>query len=229
MGNLFTSCCKKTRQNRRFSTKISQPTNLQILVAGDSKVGKSTLINNYVSDSPDVTFANHSEMIRIVNAQQIISDPNNADKTLNVHVSIIEVEGSSNETNKQLRECYYATSQIVLVLYNIQSVESLYNVRKTWQAEIDETVNKTEFERNKSVLDDSIFRDIQLVLVGVNPEARDNQVEVVNEFVEVDDFEEEDGEFDTVRLKVSAHKALQRKMSQNDQISAKKGFKKWRP
>ena len=168
-------------------------------------------------------------MIRIVNAQQIISDPNNADKTLNVHVSIIEVEGSSNETNKQLRECYYATSQIVLVLYNIQSVESLYNVRKTWQAEIDETVNKTEFERNKSVLDDSIFRDIQLVLVGVNPEARDNQVEVVNEFVEVDDFEEEDGEFDTVRLKVSAHKALQRKMSQNDQISAKKGFKKWRP
>lgn len=140
-------------------------------------------------------------MIRIVNAQQIISDPNNADKTLNVHVSIIEVEGSSNETNKQLRECYYATSQIVLVLYNIQSVESLYNVRKTWQAEIDETVNKTEFERNKSVLDDSIFRDIQLVLVGVNPEARDNQVEVVNEFVEVDDFEEEDGEFDTSGFK----------------------------
>ena len=201
MGNLF-GCCKRTCGKRTQMTRFSKKhnnTNIQILVAGDSKVGKSTLINNYVSDSDEVTFANKSEMIRIVNAQQLITDPNDPDKTTSVHVSIIEVEGSSNETNKQLRECYYATSQIVLVLYNVNSVESLYNVRKTWQAEIDDTVAKYHETLSGSELTEenfnSMFKDVQLVLVGVNPEARDREeVEVCNDFVE-DDDEETDFKF----------------------------------
>merc|ERR1711981_1442512 len=87
-------------------------THVQILVIGDAKVGKSTLINNYVSDSgtQEVEMAKESELIRIVNANSMIQNPANPDEHTNINVTLVDVEGSINNVNKQIRDGYYTTS-----------------------------------------------------------------------------------------------------------------------
>jgi len=185
MGQLF-ACCKKTKGGGKHHPKTVY---IQVLVVGDSQVGKSTLVNNYVSEQQEVTFETVSEMIRIINAVQVVQDPNNPDFFTTANVTIIDVEGSSENMNQQLRNSYYTTSQIVLVLFNIQNNISLYNAKKNWQKEIDEATLR--------VNDRASLCDVQLVLVGVNPEARDQfTVMNENEFITVDD----DSDDESVKL-----------------------------
>lgn len=150
---------------------------LQILVIGDKGVGKSTLINNYVSDAgtQEVEFAKESELIRIVNANSVIQNPGNPDEHTNINVTLVDVEGSINNVHKQIRDGYYTTSQIIIMIYNVQSCDSLYNASAQWNKEIKEACHRVNKEESDKV---------QLYLVGVNPEAR-NECEILKE----DDFE----------------------------------------
>lgn len=141
-------------------------THVQILVVGDKGVGKSTLINNYVNDSgsTEVEFSKASELIRIVNANNVIQNPMNADEHTNIHVTLVDVEGAVNNVNKQIRDGYYTTSQIIIILYNVGENLSLYNSQNQWHKEIQEATARM----NKDDAD-----KVQLYLLGVNPEARD--------------------------------------------------------
>jgi len=141
----------------------NQEANLQILVVGDQKVGKSTLVNNYVSDQEKVEFETISELIRIVNAVQFVQDPNTSQFTT-ARVTIVDIEGASDQNNVKLRNAYYGTSQIVLVLFDIGDNMSLYNAFNKWQKEIDQATERVAIDN---------LANVQLVLVGVNPEARE--------------------------------------------------------
>lgn len=158
--------CGLINPNPRSAGGLVQNKHVQILVIGDAKVGKSTLINNYVSDSgtQEVEMAKHSELIRIVNANSVIQNPSNPDEHTNINVTCVDVEGSINNVNKQIRDGYYTTSQIIIILYNVANVISLYNTVKQWQTEIKEACHRFNKEESDKV---------QLYLVGVNPEARD--------------------------------------------------------
>ena len=81
-----------------------------------------------------------------------------------VRVTIIDVEGASNNTNISLRNAYYGNSQIVLVIFNIGDGTSLLNAKKKWQTEIDQATERVATQN---------LENVQLVLVGVNPEARE--------------------------------------------------------
>jgi len=149
-----------------------QNKHIQILVIGDEKVGKSTLINNYVSDAQEVEFANQSELIRIVNAQNVIQNPRNADQHTNVNITLVDVQGAIITVNRQIRDGYYTTSQIVLALYNVGNPYTLYNTVQHWQKEIAEATSRMTEESSNAVT---------LYMVGVNPEARDGMCEIMDE------------------------------------------------
>jgi len=153
-----------------------------IFVVGDKDVGKSTLINNYVSDAKTqaVEFAEESELIRIVKKATLeIQNPENPDEHTNINVTFVDVEGTVGNVHKQIRDGYFKTSEIILMIYNVRSCESLYNASAQWQTEMKEAwrfgVNEDDSDR------------VQLYLVGVNPEAR-NECEILKE---------EDFEYDT--------------------------------
>ena len=134
-----------------------QNSHVQILVIGDQKVGKSTLINNYVSDAgtQEVEMAKESELIRIVNSNSVIQNPNNPDQHTNINVTLVDVEGSINNVHKQIRDGYYTTSQIIIIIYNVAIVESLYNAGSQWQKEIQEAnyrVNREDSEKVQTCL-----------------------------------------------------------------------------
>ena len=137
--------------NRRKG--IVQNTHVQILVIGDQKVGKSTLINNYVSDSgtQDVEMTTKSELIRIVNANSVIQNPDNPDEHTNINVTLVDVEGSISNVHKQIRDGYYTTSQIIIMIYNVANVESLYNTSAQWQKEIKEACYKQNKDETDKV------------------------------------------------------------------------------
>lgn len=161
--------CGLYNPNQRQTRNRVINQHIQVLVIGDQGVGKTTLINNYVSEANEVEFTNNTELIRIVNANQFINDPQKPDENHHVSLTLVDVNGGINNINKQIRDGYYTTSQIILVLYNVSSNTSLYNTLGHWQKEMAEATTR---------ITDAQADGVQLVLVGVNPEARD-QIEVL--------------------------------------------------
>ena len=100
MGN----CCRKP-----IPTPLLKE-HLQILLIGDEGVGKTTLINNYVSGKQDVEFIPHNkELIRIVNASTFIANPNGVDAGMhNVSLTFVDINGGFNNITKQIRDGYYS-------------------------------------------------------------------------------------------------------------------------
>lgn len=187
-------------------------THVQILVVGDKGVGKSTLINNYVNDSgsTEVEFSKASELIRIVNANNVIQNPQNADEHTNIHVTLVDVEGAVNNVNKQIRDGYYTTSQIIIILYNVGENLSLYHSQSQWHKEIQEATQRMNRDDSDKV---------QLYLLGVNPEARD-QLQVLDEEQFLTDPNADDYRVDVFRrssqrtsVKKSTAAQLSRKLS----------------
>lgn len=176
---------------------IPQHTYLQILVVGDSGVGKSTLIDNYIKKNDgDERDESTDEKIRIINANPIVTNDTTG-VVQNVSMTIIDIQGDLNMITKQIRDSYYRTSNLIFMVYNVGKVDSLYNIKATWQKELDEAT-KNQKQNN-----------VQLILVGVNPEARNELIE--SEIYEPDADDEENIEIfrkNTKRKSINKDQAI---------------------
>jgi len=172
-------------------------TYLQILVVGDSGVGKSTLIDNYIKKTEaDKMEESTEEKIRIINASPIVSNDTTG-AVHNVSMTIIDIQGDLSMITKQIRDSYYRTSNLIFMVYNVGKVDSLYNIKQTWQTELNEAT-KNQKQNN-----------VQLILVGVNPEARTELVE--SEIYEPDANDDENLEIfhrNTLRKSINKDKAV---------------------
>lgn len=139
---------------------------LQILLIGDTGVGKTVLANNLVSQAKDFTISQdeNSELIRILSSSYVLQHPEDDNIHANITLNIVDISGQSGINEKRLREPYYQTSQLVFLLYNVAQPLTLYNAQHKWQVEINEAV--------RNVRQDELEK-VKLVLVGVNKEARE--------------------------------------------------------
>lgn len=204
----------KPSTSRKNTGHVPINDHISILVIGDEGVGKTTLINNFVSESQNVDVnTENDELIRIVNANQTVQNPSNPDETHQVSLTIVDVNGGINNINKQIRDGYYTTCQMIFILYNVSNNMTLYNAGSVWQQEIDEATRK---------LSEKQANEVQLVLVGVQPEARDD-VEELN----ADNFETNfmaNDETKELFRRTSQRKSVNRKNAQN--VSRSLSFKK---
>lgn len=191
--------CAGIKKKSKHNINKSRNDHITILVIGDRDVGKTTLINNYLQEHtslpakeealpinqgsnnaledtvlldengevietsqhsvPGYAKLKNTEKLRIKNSNIVF---NENDTNYNVGISIVEINGSLDMMEKQMRESYYSTADIVFIMYNIGKVDSLYHVEKVWYPEIEQNLNES---RQKS--------EMQIVVVGVNPECRD--------------------------------------------------------
>ena len=162
----------------------SQNTFLQILVVGDSGVGKSHLIDQFVHGNDgnedrggerDGLFNEkkdkNDERIRILNSSMMFRKTDNASGRIinhNVSITIVDINGEIDNIAKQIRESYYKTSNIIFIIYNVGNVKSLKHAKTRWHKELEAATSKNS--KNNT----------QLVLVGVNPELREKYRAVLN-------------------------------------------------
>jgi len=173
MGQIVSSVKKCAGLKKSSPAETVRNDHITILVIGDRDVGKTTLIDNFIEEHTDISSREETtplnpapknqDKIRIKNTNQLFVDGH---ASYSVGISIVEINGSLDVMEKQLRDSYYKTSDIVFILYNIAKVDSLYHVENVWYKEIKDTA----LRENKA-------SDMQVCVVGVNPEARDQLVE----------------------------------------------------
>lgn len=173
MGQIVTRagkllCCGLTEKNNKNKKSKVKNDHLTILVIGDKDVGKTTLIDNYLEEHTEISAKEESaplsqsknnDKLRIKNTNQLFIQD---ETSYSVGISIVEINGSLDMMEKQLRESYYNTADIVFIMYNIGKVDSLYHVEKVWYPEIVKAIGNNN--QSKS--------NMQVVVVGVNPECR---------------------------------------------------------
>jgi len=152
---------KKSKDHNEFVT---------VLVVGDSNVGKTTLIDNYLEEHTDPGSKEESaplspapkntDALRQKSANQLFRIKG---ESFSIRISLVEVNGSMDVSQKCIRDSYYKTADIVFIIYSVDKVDSLYHAEHVWYKEIVNSVGK-DVKRGK---------EMQIVMVGVNPEARD--------------------------------------------------------
>merc|ERR1712110_311086 len=136
---------------------------IQILIVGDAKVGKSTLVDGYVGEKAD----DHDDNVRI-KVNDVSWCDRDTETTYNVSVKIIDVKSTpDSQAGKEQRSIYYDTSNMIVVIYNVGKQESIYHVENQWQAEINEALKPKKGQRNQEN-----YSNAKLIVLGVNPEAR---------------------------------------------------------
>ena len=160
----FASLCHNpcTTSNRRTKTVSKE---IQIMVVGDKNVGKSRLIDAYLKQKQD----DHDSDVRIkTTALSWLCK----EKSLrfDIGIRIVDVKSKNDTSSVENRKMFYDISNIIFVVYDATSNNSIDRVKSFWEAEINEAFSV--YAKKKTL------HDSKLVILGVNP--ADKSVNMTN-------------------------------------------------
>lgn len=137
---------------------------LKVILIGDPGVGKSSLINMYVNEK-----FKHSYQVTIgLDVTSKMVEIQGPDKLETVKLSINDIGGQDRFVT--IRHLFYPGAHLVMYVYDVTRLNSLKNLKTTWEAELSEYNPPEEGGNN-----------IQKILVGNKADLEDLRVITVEE------------------------------------------------
>ena len=122
---------KRTIMMRKDTPKGSKPTvkrwNIKTLLIGDGGVGKTSLVEQFVSSNFDVDYK-ITIGVNVMNKIVVLSE------TENVNLVINDVAGQPRF--EVMRQTFYLGAQVVLAVYDLTRKQSLDNLLDVWLPEL---------------------------------------------------------------------------------------------
>jgi len=137
---------------------------LKVILIGDPGVGKSSLINMYVNEK-----FKHSYQVTIgLDVTSKMVEIQGPEKLETVKLSINDIGGQDRFVT--IRHLFYPGAHLVMYVYDVTRLNSLKNLKTTWEAELSEYNPPEEGGNN-----------IQKILVGNKADLEDLRVITVEE------------------------------------------------